>query len=110
MGKKSRKKVGKKEHQERMKARAEKREEQLIQAEEEDEADQDKLPIYGGKPREFIDGDYVRYYERKNASVRRGVISDFFKDGKKDAVLRSSHRLINQTNLLQRTLKLALTK
>ena len=83
MGKKSRKKVGKNEHQERMKARAEKREEQLIQAEEEYEADQDKLPIYGGKPREFIDGDYVRYYKGKNGSVRRGVISDYFKDGKK---------------------------
>ena len=48
---------------------------------------------------------FVRVSKSFSETLKR-----FFKDGKKDAVLRSSHRLINQTNLLQRTLKLALTK
>ena len=33
------------------------------------------------------------------------TLKGFFKDGKKDVVLRSAHLLVNQTNLMMRTIK-----
>lgn len=46
---------------------------------------------------------FVRVSKSFSETLKR-----FFKDGKKDAVLRSAHRLINQTNLVLRTVKLSL--
>jgi programmed cell death protein 10 len=48
---------------------------------------------------------FVRVSKSFSETLKR-----FFKDGKKDAVLRSAHRLINQTNLLQRTIKTAMSE
>lgn len=48
---------------------------------------------------------FVRVSKSFSETLKR-----FFKDGKKEMVLRSAHRLINQTNLLQRTIKIALTE
>jgi len=45
---------------------------------------------------------FVRVSKSFSETLKR-----FFKDGKQDAVLRSAHRLINQTNLLARTIKQA---
>ena len=69
MGKKSKKKTGK-QHQERMKARAGKREEQI----EEEQRVDSQFSSYVGKPREFLDGDYVRYYDGPPVK-KRGIIS-----------------------------------
>ena len=61
-------------------------------------------------------GTYVSTLEgQKKVFVRVSksfseTLKRFFKDGKKETVLRSAHRLINQTNLLQRTIKIALTE
>ena len=57
-----------------------------------------KLAVLEGHKKVF-----VRVSKSFSETLKR-----FFKDGKKDAVLRSAHRLINQTNLLQRTIKLAM--
>eukprot|EP00039_Didymoeca_costata_P025239 m.12687 g.12687 ORF g.12687 m.12687 type:complete len:208 (-) comp4711_c0_seq2:164-787(-) len=46
---------------------------------------------------------FVRVSKSFSETLKR-----FFKDGKKDAVLRSAHRLINQTNLVLRTVKVTL--
>ena len=48
--------------------------------------------------------------QQKKAFVRVSksfseTLKRYFKDGKKDAVLRAAHRLVNQTNLLCRTVK-----
>lgn len=45
---------------------------------------------------------FVRVSKSFSETLKR-----YFKDGRKDAVLRSAHRLINQTNLLLRTIKIA---
>lgn len=46
---------------------------------------------------------FVRQAKSFSETLKR-----FFKDGKKDAVLRSAHRLVNQTNLILKTIKSAL--
>jgi len=46
---------------------------------------------------------FVRVSKSFSETLKR-----FFKDGKKDFVLRSAHRLVNQTNLLLRNIKLAI--
>jgi len=48
---------------------------------------------------------FVRVSKSFSETLKR-----YFKDGKKDAVLRSAHRLTNQTNSLLITLKKALAK
>ena len=45
---------------------------------------------------------FVRQAKSFSETLKR-----FFKDGKKDAVLRSAHRLVNQTNLILKTVKTA---
>jgi len=48
---------------------------------------------------------FVRQAKSFSETLKR-----FFKDGKKDAVLRSAHRLVNQTNLILKTIKTAVAK